>query len=378
MTIQPFKINVAQDILDDLKQRLAMTRWPDEIEGAGWDYGTNPGYLKELAAYWRDGFDWRAQEAALNEFPQFRAEIDGFGVHFIHVRGKGPNPKPLLLSHGWPDSFYRFYKLIPMLTDPARFGGDAADSFDVIVPSLPGFGFTDKPSKRGFGIGASAELLHRLMTAELGYSEYFAHGGDGGSAISQYLAINHPEAVKAIHLTDIGWGGGDWIDQSTLSEAEQGFLQQMNWWFFTEGAYAMMHMSKPQTLAYGLNDSPMGLAAWIVEKFRGWSDGEIEQVYTKDELLTNITIYWVTGTIFSSIRGYFEEAQNPSIEAGTKIGVPAGLALFPRDNPPPRELAERTLNVQRWTPMERGGHFGALEAPEGLANELRSFFRAYR
>ena len=380
MSIQSFNVHIPQATLDDLRKRLSRTRWPDEVEGAGWDYGTNLDYLKELMAYWQHEYDWQAQEAQLNQFAQFRAEIDGVGIHFIHERGKGPNPTPLILTHGWPDSFYRMHKIIPMLTDPASYGGDLADSFDVIVPSIPGFGFSDRPRERGWTVVRTAELWAKLMTDVLGYQRYAAAGGDGGSPISQLLALKHPESVVGIHLTDIGFQSIMSVDPSSLSEAEQQYLGAGQQRFFQEGGYIMIQSTKPQTLAYGLNDSPVGLAAWIVEKFRGWSDcdGDVERSYSKDELLTNIMIYWVTETINSSIRGYYEETHAPSLKPGQRIDVPVGMALFPKDNPPPRELAERSLRVERWTQMPRGGHFPALEEPELLAEDLRAFFRPLR
>lgn len=378
--IRPFRIEVPQKELDDLRERLARTRWTDEVEGAGWDYGTNLGYLKELVEYWRDGFDWREQEAKLNEFAQFRADVGGFGVHFIHERGRGPDPTPLLLLHGWPDSFYRFHKVIPMLTDPERFGGDAADSFDVIVPSLPGFGFSDRPRERGWNTARDAALFEALMTDMLGYERYAAHGGDGGSPISQSLARSHPESVVGIHLTDIGWDKAMQIDPSTLSEIEKRYMNDLEESSLEEGGYVMIQGSKPQTLGYGLNDSPVGLAAWILEKFRAWSDcgGDVERSFTKDELLTNITIYWATQTINSSVRGYYEGMHDWSQPDNSRVEAPVGMALFPKDNPPPREMAERFLNVNQWTEMPRGGHFAAMEEPELLAEDVRKFFRGLR
>jgi pimeloyl-ACP methyl ester carboxylesterase len=393
MDARPFTLAIPQTALDDLRDRLAHTRWPDEVDGAGWDYGTNLGYLKELVDYWQHAFDWRAQEAKLNQFAHFRGEVDGVGLHFIHERGKGPNPLPLLLLHGWPDSFYRFYKIIPMLTDPARFGGDPADAFDVIVPSLPGFGFSDWPRQRG-GVD-TAGLLAQLMTDVLGYARFGAQGGDTGSPLAKEIAARYPDAVTGIHLTDIGWDAALSLDPATLSPTEQAYMAQVEQWSAREGAYVSIQGTKPQTLAYGLNDSPVGLAAWILQHFRTWSDcnGDVEQSFTKDELLTNITIYWLTETINSSIRWYYEgmnadweasEGSNTDWQASTDaaLGVPVAVALFPKeipaDTPTPRELAERTLNVQRWTPMPRGGHFAALEEPELLAGDIRAFFGTLR
>jgi pimeloyl-ACP methyl ester carboxylesterase len=384
MNVQPFNIDIKQSVLDDLQERLKNTRWTDEVESAGWDYGTNLAYLKELVDYWQNQFDWRAQEAKLNRFAQFRAKIDGLGIHFIHERGKGSNPLPIILTHGWPDSFYRFYKIIPMLTDPKSHGADAADAFDVIVPCIPGFGFSDRSHERGMTTNRTADLWARLMTEVLGYGRFAAHGGDGGSPISQHLALKYSQSVVGIHLTDLGWHSTMNLDPSTLSEAEQKYLNDSQSWSMQEGAYAMVQMTKPQTLAYELNDSPVGLAAWIVDRFRVWSDcdGDLERSYSKDELLTNIMIYWVTETINSSIRGYYEEAHTPSLQSRQRIDVPAGLAIFlkdfPPDLPPPRELAERSLNVQRWTEMPHGGHFAALEEPELLAEDIRAFFRTLR
>ena len=380
ISARKFSIDVAQPILDDLKDRLADIRWPDEVDGAGWDYGTNLTYLKELTAYWQHQFDWRKQERMLNQFSQFKATVDGLGIHFIYERGKGPNPLPLVLTHGWPDSFFRMYKIIPMLTDPARFGGDPADSFDLIVPSFPGMGFSDKPTKPGLNLGRTAELWQQLMTKELGYQQYGAAGGDGGSAVSQLLAQKYPDSLVGIHLTDIGFQSNLNADPKTFSEAEKQYMGAMQQWGMQEGAYAMLQSTKPQTLAYGLTDSPVGLAAWIIEKFRSWSDcdGDIERSYTKDELLTNIMIYWTTESIGSAIRGYYEETHTSSFQAGGRVDLPVGMALFPKDNPPPREFAERSLNIQRWSEMPHGGHFAALEAPEALAAELRAFFRPLR
>jgi pimeloyl-ACP methyl ester carboxylesterase len=386
MSIQPFTIHVQQAVLDDLRDRLARTRWTREVEGVGWDYGANVGYMRELAGYWQHQYDWRKQEAELNKSAHFKADVDGIGIHFIHERGKGPNPLPILLTHGWPDSFYRFHKLIPMLTDPARFGGDPGDSFDVIVPSLPGFGFSDRPRQRGMSVARAAELCRQLMTDVLGYRRFAAAGGDFGGQVTRLLALDHPDRLVGIHLTDIGYAGDPAFspDLSDLSEAEQAYLGGTQQWFFQEGAYAMLHSTKPQTLAHGLNDSPIGLAAWIVEKFQAWSDcnGDVERSYSKDELLTNIMIYWVTATIGASIRIYYEGgAAAPKLQAGQHIEVPAGLALFPKDiggGMPPRELAERSLRVQRWTEMPRGGHFAALEEPELLVEEMRAFFHRLR
>jgi pimeloyl-ACP methyl ester carboxylesterase len=381
MSIQSFTIDIPQATLDDLHARLARTRWPDEMEGAGWDSGTNLAYLKELVSYWQHDFDWRVQEAKLNQFAQFRTQITDLGVHFVHQRGKGPNPLPLLLTHGWPDSFYRFHKLIPLLTDPASHGGDPADAFDVIVPSLPGFGFSDHPA-HPLTMEQTAELWVSLMHEVLGYPRYGAAGGDFGSGITQLQALAHPEALVGIHVTDLGFYNLYSPQQPDLSEPERRYLGAQQGWFFREGSYGLIQGTKPQTLSYGLNDSPAGLAGWIVEKFRAWSDcdGDVERSYTKDELLTNIMLYWVTQTIRSSF-GYYGDMMTPKIQPGQHIEVPAAFARFPKDIPgidPPRELAERHLRIERWTQMPRGGHFAALEESELLVEDLRAFFRPFR
>ena len=386
MNIQPFTIGIPQETLDDLRGRLANTLWPDEAEHTGWNYGTNMGYLKELVEYWQHSYDWRAQEAKLNQFAQFRADIDGQNIHFLHVRGKGPNPTPLLLLHGYPDSFYRFHKIIPLLTDPESIGRSPLDSFDVIVPSLPGFGFSDRPNFPG-GMKSlrSVELLSKLMTEGLGYQRYAVAGGDVGGRVTRLLALAHPEQVLGIHLTDIGFPRDITFppEVPNPSPAEGRFLGSVGMWFFQEGAYAALQTTKPQTISYALSDSPVGLAGWIIEKFRAWSDcdGEIEKSYTKDELLTNLMIYWATGTISSSARLYHEDAfqSAPQLSVGQYIEVPAGVATFPKDlTYPPRELGERFLRVVRWTEMPRGGHFAALEEPELYAKDVQAFVSELR
>lgn len=381
MSIQPFKVDVAQATLDDLHQRLAHTRWPDEIEDAEWDYGTNLSYLKSLVDYWQHEFDWRAQETKLNQFAHFRADIDGLSIHFIHERGKGPGPMPIVITHGWPGSFFEMLKIIPMLTDPARYGGDPADSFDVIVPSLPGFGFSDQPRKRGWTLEQTAELWTRLMRDVLGYQRFAAAGGDFGSGVSRLMALLHPDLLVGLHLTYLGFPALH-NDYTHLSEAEQQYLDSVQRWMMREGGYAMIQSTKPQTLAYGLNDSPVGLAGWIVEKFRSLSDcdGEVERRFSKDELLTNIMIYWVTQTINSSIRTYYENINlKTSLPPDQRIEVPAGIAIFPKEaNLPPRAWGERSLRIQRWTEMPRGGHFAALEEPALLTEDLRAFYRPLR
>lgn len=392
MSHQPYTIHVPQAVLDDLQTRLSATRWTDDLAGAGWGYGTEAGYLQSLLAYWQNSFDWRAQEAKLNRFSHYRAamkevteEASGsMGIHYIYERGKGKNPMPIILTHGWPDSFYRMVKLIPLLTDPAAFGGDPADSFDVVVPSIPGYGFSDRPTAPGMNSIRIAELFTRLMTEELGYARFGAAGGDMGSRITRLMAIAHPGHITGIHLTDIGFQY-EVAFPPTISDptpTEEQYMGAASYWFMSEGAYIMMQGTKPQTLAYGLNDSPAGLAAWIVEKFRSWSDcdGDLERSFSKDELLTNIMIYWATQTIGSSIRLYAEDGRlQPILQEGQFIEVPAGVALFPKEMAqPPRSLGERFLHIQRWSEMAQGGHFAAMEEPQLLAQELREFYRPLR
>ena len=376
--IRPFRIDIPQADLDDLRDRLARTRWPAEIEGSGWDYGTNLAYMKELTEYGRDKYNWREQEAKLNAYRQFKAEVDGIGIHFIHERGKGPIPTPIILIHGWPDSFYRYEKLIPLLTDPAKYGGDPNDSFDVIVPSL-GPGFSEPIPVDSPLLKRTADLLAKLMTDLLGYKRFAAAGGDGGSVIAQLLAVLHPEAVIGLHLTDIGYHNTIVFDQASLSKVEQDYLSANQQRVMGEGAYVMMLMSKPQTFIYGLSDSPVALASLIVEKFRTWSDcgGDVERSFTKDELLTNIMLYWLSNLGGTAAFGYALEGRSPSIQPGQRIDVPVALALPPGDLTavPPRELAERNLNVQRWTVLPHGGHFVALEDPQPLAEDMWAFFR---
>jgi pimeloyl-ACP methyl ester carboxylesterase len=378
MTVNPFKIEVDNAVLTDLKQRLEHTRWPDEIPGSGWDYGTNLAYLQELVAYWHDTFDWHTQEQLLNSFPQFKANVDGLNIHFIHVKGTGTHPIPLLISHGWPGSFFEMYKIIGPLTDPVRFGGSPEDAFDVVVPSLPGYGFSDRPRERAVEVRRIAQLFQRLMTEQLNYQRFGAQGGDWGSSITSCLGQDYPDNMIGIHLNMLLQLPPS--NDTKPTPEEQRWREQKQRFQQAESGYRHVQGTKPQTLAYGLNDSPTGLAGWIVEKFRTWSDchGDVESVYTKDELLTNIMLYWVTQTINSSTRLYYETMHHSQFTYAP-ITVPTGVAIFPKDNSiPPRALAERYYNIQRWTNAEKGGHFAALEQPEILINELRAFFRPLR
>ncbi len=378
---KPFKISIPQSTLDDLQERLKQTRWTDEPQDSGWSMGTSLAYIKELVNYWQRSYDWRKQEEKLNRFNHFKANVDGVEIHFIHQRGRGANPTPILLTHGWPDSFYRFYKVIPMLTDPEKFGGKAADSLDVVVPSMPGFGFSQR---KAMPATAVAELWARLMTEVLGYDTFTAAGGDQGADVTKALALRHPDIVTAIHLTEVGFPTGS-EDFSAMSPAEREYAAKCQQWWYTQGAYTMLQSTKPQTLGYGLNDSPVGLAAWIIEKFYAWSDckGDLEAHFSKDELLTNIMIYWVTETINSSIRMYLENARAIYAHGGgpkppERVGIPTGVAAFPGEQVVlPRAWAERNVNLKHFTEMERGGHFAALEVPELYAKDVRDFISAW-
>ena len=383
MEVNAFKIEVGDKVLDDLRRRLETVRWPDQIPNSGWDYGSNLDYLKELVEYWRSGFDWRAQEAKLNLFHHFKSQVDGLDIHFIHERGQGPNPIPLVITHGWPSTFFEMHKIIPLLADPGAHGGDPADAFDVVAPSLPGFGFSDRSAEPGMDVQRVAGMWNKLMTENLGYPRFAAQGGDIGAGVTARLGHDHADSMIGIHLTSVNrpapyLGPGS----RELTEAEQAHLGQRERWQQDEGGYNHIQSTKPQTLSYGLNDSPVGLAAWIVEKYRTWSDcgGDVERRFTKDELLTNITIYWVTQTIGSSVRMYYDNQRGTWVMGkDERAPAPAAVAVFPAEiSRPPREWAERSYDVCRWTEMPRGGHFAALEEPELLAADVRAFFRPYR
>jgi pimeloyl-ACP methyl ester carboxylesterase len=390
---EPFTARAAPAALEDLRTRLRATRWPDAPEDAGWSLGTDLAYLRELVAYWVDGFNWPAQEAMLARFPRFRVQLgaDGLGIHFAHVRAAAPAGQaapaetaapalPLILSHGWPDSFWRYAKVIPLLTDPAAHGADPADAFDVVVPDMPGYGYSDRPAGPIPDSIAVADRWASLMGI-LGYDRFAAAGGDIGSHVTRYLGLNHPDRVVAVHRTDAGvpFYPGDPAD---LAPEERAYIAAVAAWGATEGGYSAMHRTKPQTAAFGLTDSPAGLAAWIVEKLRAWSDcgGDVERSFTKDEILTNVTIYWLTGTIGSSMRMYHANAAIPPAQLARRVEVPSGFSLFPADigRRPPRSWLERTANVVSVTEPPRGGHFAPFEEPELYAAELRAFFRPYR
>ena len=382
-TVRPFQVAVPGDVLDDLQARLARVRWPDEIPGAegSWEYGTDLTYLRELVAYWRDGYNWRAQEKAINELPQFTAPVGDVDVHFVHVEGQGPDPLPLLLCHGWPGSFWEFHRLIPQLTDPARFGGDPADAFTVVAPSLPGYGFSFRPGQRRFDVPAMAEVLGQLMVDVLGYEHFGAQGGDWGAAVVSRLAYQRPSALAGIHLNLLFTRPGVPPGQEPTPEEAQA-LAEIDRWLKEGTGYQWIQGTRPQTLAYALTDSPVGLAAWIIEKFRAWSDcdGDVERRFSRDFLLTNVMLYWVSGAIGSSFWPYYAVRHgSPALPPGERIPVPAAYARFPKEIVrPPRPWAETVYDIRRWTEMPSGGHFAAAEEPEALAGDIAAFFRDLR
>ncbi len=384
MPPEAFTLRISDAAINDLRGRLFRTRLPDQAPGDPWEYGTSVDYLNGLIEHWRNGFDWRAQEARLNAFPQYKVPLHDIDVHFLHVPGKGPNPTPLLLMHGWPGSVFEFIDMIPRLTDPASFGGDPADAFTVVVPSLPGYGLSFRPGQKRFGIEEIADCLADLMTETLGYKRFAAQGGDWGGITAARLGYAHAAKLIGIHVNFLGGVRRDpaAITNPTTPEEER-FRHQLAYWAKEETGYISIQGTKPQTLSFGLTDSPAGLAAWIIEKFRTWSDcnGDVESVFSRDELLANISFYWFTEAIGSSFYPYYFRVHRPwPIPEGGTVGVPTGYSEFPREILlPPRSLAARTYtDIRRWTVMPRGGHFAAMEQPEALATEIRAFFKSLR
>lgn len=380
--MQRFQIQVSEEALADLRRRLADTRYPDQLDGAGWDYGTELGYLRALCDYWREGFDWRAQEAKLNAFGQFTTEIDGLRVHFIHEHSRHPHALPLIITHGWPGSVYEFYKIIHPLVAPEEHGGSPDDAFHVVCPSMPGYGFSQAPSEPGFSIRRVAEVNAKLM-AKLGYGRYGAQGGDWGAVASAWLGALDPEHVCGVHLNMVlGKKPANPEKAAALTDEEAKRLEDARRFRQTETGYQRIQGTKPQTLGYALNDSPAGLAAWIVEKFRSWSDcgGDVESRFSKDDLLTNIMLYWISGNITSSMRLYYESMKAGEFGPPAQyVETPTGYAVFPVElTRLPRSWAEECFNVVHWTEMPKGGHFASLEEPELLVNDIREFFRPYR
>jgi pimeloyl-ACP methyl ester carboxylesterase len=368
MTAQPFTIAVPDSVLEDLETRLRLTRWPDRITGAGWDYGIDTAILRPLAEHWAEAFDWRDVESDLNRLPQFTTEIEGEMIHFLHVRGNGVRRIPLLVLHGWPSSFLQMTDLIPLLTAERN-----GTSFDVIVPSLPGFGFSSQARTRGMSVARIAGLMTRLMTDVLDCGRFAGRGSDLGAGVLQQIALQSPDRLIGLHLS----GTNPYIGQvpDDLSAEEDEFVALAQGWMQSEMAYAMLHSSKPDTVAVALNDSPAGLAAWILEKFHAWSDTEdFVARYGRDRLLANLTLYWATGTIGSSMRLYFETVRDPG--QWGRVEVPTAMLMTPHDMfPTPRAWAERSYNVQRWTEIDCGGHFLEWEEPVIVADDLFAWFK---
>lgn len=379
MFARPFSIDIPESALDDLRHRLQNTRLPVPLAGQGWSEGMDMDVLGELLLQWSTTFDWRAQEAALNRLPQFVATLGEQQVHFVHQRGVGPKPMPLVLTHGWPGSFIEMQRIIELLANPASHGGDPSDAFDVVVPSLPGYTFSAPFKLAGCGPFEVAGLWSELMTG-LGYERFGAQGGDVGAAVSTWLGVRFPERLTGIHLNYIPGAYRPPLGETDppLSVEETAYLQRAAAFSEAEGAYAHIQRTKPQTLAVGLNDSPAGLLAWMGEKILSWCD--TSPAISHEWLLTNVTLYWLTNCIGSSFRPYVEGSRRPlAFESGERVKPPLGVALFPRELPlPPRSWVERGYNVQRWTQMPRGGHFAALEQPELLAEDIRAFFRDLR
>ena len=380
---QRFSLHVPDTEIADLNSRLALTRLPDEVPMSGWAYGTSLQYMRALVDYWRTRFDWRAEETRLNAFPQFKVPIAGIDVHYLHVKGKGPSPKPLLLMHGWPGSVFEFIDIIPRLTDPARFGGKADDAFTVIAPSLPGYGLSFSPNQKRFTIPDISDCLAELMTSVLGYSKFAAQGGDWGAFTCSALGVRHPDKLVGIHLNMLATNPAIVSSLVAATAEEQRFIEEIKLWAKEEAGYIQIQGTRPQTLAYGLMDSPAGLAAWIAEKFHAWTDhnGDFETAVARDRLLANISLYWFTGSIGASFWPYYDRLHGPwPIPAGKTVDVPTGYAAFPREiRRPPRSIAEKDYtDIRRWTVMANGGHFAALEQPAALAADIAEFFRPLR
>ena len=377
--IRPFRIDIPQADLDDLADRLARTRWTDELPGIGWTYGVPTSYLRGLAEYWRTSYDWRAHEAALNAFPQFTTTIDGQDVHFLHVRSPEPDALPLILTHGWPGSFVEMQKIVGPLTDPRAHGGDPADAFHVVVPSIPGFGFSGPTQETGWDMARVARAWAVLMD-RLGYDRYGAQGTDSGAVISPLLGGLAPDHVVGVHVNGaLGFPSGDPAELEGLTEAELARLAGMQHQLEEGAGYAILQSTRPQTVGVGLSDSPAGQLAWIVEKFQEWTDPAAalpEDAVDLDQLLTNVSVYWFTGTATSSARLYREGRASWGQQA-PRSEVPSGVAVFPGD-PGVRRIAERDHHVVHWSEFDQGGHFPAMEVPDLLVGDVRTFFRALR
>lgn len=377
MTLEPFVVDIADAVLADLRTRLRATRWPDQLAGTAWDYGTDLSTLRDLCAYWADGFDWRAAERRLNQWPQFTTDIDGQRIHFIHARAEQPGAIPLLVMHGWPGSVAEMLAIIEPLRDPAA-AGDDGPAFDVVCVSLPGFGFSGPTTETGWHVRRIAAAMVELME-RLGHRRFAMLGGDWGATVCNHLGLEFPERVLGMYLTMAAAGPPAGFDDRDLDDRERAWLAENAAFFAREAGYLQIQGTRPQTLAYAMHDSPAGLAGWILEKLRGWSDcgGDVESAISRDDMLTNITVYWVTETANSSFRIYLEAMRAGQFQPiPTKIDVPTGCAIFPKETvKSPRAWAERAWDLRHWTEMPRGGHFPALEVPELLVPDVRTFFR---
>jgi pimeloyl-ACP methyl ester carboxylesterase len=377
----PFRVDIPQATIDRILKRVREAQWPDRLDASDWRYGANWDYMKALAQYWTEQFDWRKAEANLNRYPQFLARVGDYDIHFYHVKGRGPRPTPLILTHGWPGSVFEFLEAIGPLSDPASFGGSADDAFDVVVPSLPGYGFSSKPKGKPIGRPTTAALWHRLMTDVLGYQKYGAQGGDIGAFVSAQLALQHKDSVLGVHFNALNEVGGQPPPEAEQTPEERAWRRAVISRNSIERDYLLEQQHKPQTVAFALTDNPLGTAAWIVEKLKGWSDSSdaIEPAFTKDQMLTNVMLYLVTNTVDSSVWMYRGAVDEPDVKG--KITIPTGKASLPRENPgldPPRSVLERNCNLVHYTKIPRGGHFAFWEQPELMVADVRQFFRKLR
>ena len=376
-SITPFRIAIPDRDLDDLRERLRRTRWPEREPVDDWSQGIPLEYVKDLCRYWLDDYDWRASEARLNTFPQFRTELDGLGIHFLHVRSHEPDALPLIITHGWPGSIVEFHKVIGPLTDPAAHGGDPADAFHVVCPSLPGYAWSDKPSRTGWGGGRIASAWAELM-GRLGYDRYAAQGGDWGALVTTYIGQQDVDHVAGIHLNMV-IALPDPATMDDLTEREQSAIASFEYYDRWDSGYSKEQSTRPQTLGYGLLDSPAGQCAWIIEKFWAWTDcdGDPANVLSRDEMLDNVMLYWLPGTGASSARLYWQSFRDFNADP---ITVPTGCSIFPREifRPSRRWAEKRFTDLRYWNELDKGGHFAAFEQPETFVNELRACFRPLR